>query len=203
MCHINAYHDYKRIFLSGDFPAIARNTASVYDKNNNCLLLNYFNLTCMVDLTSGEITSEQFIPSATDQIIIWNYLSNANGDDPNGKWLGFIELPNAQNHQLVFKNKTSVPLSENFGTNPAAFKKAAEALGGITTKLGDIGYIFKVFPKIMVAAILYLADEEFPANANIIFDASIINQLDTPNAYTMGIEVANKLCNLWPQMIKA
>jgi len=195
MCHLNAYDDYKRLFLAGDFQTMARLSGSELDPDGNCMIVSYFNRNCRVDLASGEITAGEFIPGETDKIIIWNYLVHSKGEEPAGKWVGFAEVPNARNHQQMFKRNSVELLARTFGTDPEGFSRAAEALGGEVLKMGNLGFGFKVFPKLLVAVSLYLADEEFPASANMVFDAAVVKQLDVPNIYTLGCEIARKLCS--------
>ncbi|MDA8234840.1 MAG: DUF3786 domain-containing protein [Clostridia bacterium] len=194
MCHLNAYEDYKRRFLAGDSTVIAQQSGGKIAHGTNYLLISYFNQEVKVDLVTGEIDGKETLLSDTDKIIIWSYLINAKGLEPVGKWVGFAEMPGAQNHQQMFKRNTTEPLAQTFGADAEGFARAAAALGGQKVKLGDSGYVFQVFPKVLVAVSIYLDDEEFPANANLIFDVAIIEQLDAPNIYTLSTEIARKLC---------
>ncbi|MHB8172496.1 MAG: DUF3786 domain-containing protein [Thermincolia bacterium] len=194
MCHLNAYEDYKRLFLAGDVSVMVQQSGGKVLQKENCIIFPYFGRDVRLDLATGNISAEEILLSDSDKIIIWNYLVNARGNEPTGKWVGFAEIPGAQNHQQMFKRNSTEPLAQTFGTEADSFSRAATGLGGQEVKLGDLGYVLKVFPKVLVAVSIYLADEEFPASANLVFDEAIIEELDVPNIYTLGNEIARKLC---------
>ena len=60
-----------------------------------------------------------------------------------------------------------------FGENVDGFTRAADRLGGTAVDAGDAAFEFSVFPHVPVQLILHAGDEEFPPEANILFDDSI------------------------------
>jgi hypothetical protein len=77
-------------------------------------------------------------------------------------------------HSLdMFKN----PLEETFGRCPDDFLQAGLSIGGVKADYGDVGLKFQALPRIPVLFILWTADDEFPAKANILFDPTIEHHL--------------------------
>lgn len=68
--------------------------------------------------------------------------------------------------------RASQPLEQAFGSNSDGFVAAAETMGGEKLSLGDASFMFHALPRLRLAVILYLADEEFPSSVNILFDAA-------------------------------
>jgi hypothetical protein len=64
--------------------------------------------------------------------------------------------------------------------------RAAGRLKGEPTGIGDAGFGFRVFPKVPVRVILYAGDEEFPAEANILFERSIERMLSPEDVAWMA-----------------
>ena len=60
-----------------------------------------------------------------------------------------------------------------FGQNLAGLSDAASQLEGRAIDSGDVGFEFCILPNVPLQLIVYAADEEFPAEANILFDRTI------------------------------
>lgn len=60
----------------------------------------------------------------------------------------------------------NAPLEERFGRDPVGFMQAGTALGGEPLAAGDAALAFQIFPGLTVEVILWLADEEFPAQVS-------------------------------------
>jgi hypothetical protein len=60
----------------------------------------------------------------------------------------------------------SAPLEERFGNDLTGFLQAGESLGAEPRPTGDAALAFQVYPGLMVEVILWLADDEFPAQVS-------------------------------------
>ena len=67
----------------------------------------------------------------------------------------------------------NAPLEERFGQNLPGFLQAGELLGGEPRAAGDAALAFQVFPGLMVEVILWLSDEEFPAQVSFRVPGSL------------------------------
>lgn len=67
----------------------------------------------------------------------------------------------------------SAPLEERFGRDPESFMAAGRCLGGEPRAAGDAALGFRLFPGLTVEAILWAADEEFPAQASFTVPAGL------------------------------
>jgi len=116
--------------------------------------------------------SEKDVP-LQEQILILHYLLADAAGVPAGDWVAYREIPGATFYFAAFIKRAVDPLKKVFGQNIAAFIAAAARLSAEPVGLGDAGFEFKVFPKVPLRLILHAADEEFPAEATILFDRSI------------------------------
>ncbi len=64
-----------------------------------------------------------------------------------------------------------------FEQHPERFRRACEALGGVTVDLGDIGYQFPVFGGLSVILKFYFSDEDFPASITLLWDENTLQYL--------------------------
>jgi len=60
----------------------------------------------------------------------------------------------------------SAPLEERFGNDVTGFRRAGASLGAEPRAAGDAALAFQVYPGLTVEVILWLADDEFPAQAS-------------------------------------
>lgn len=132
----------------------------------------------------------------TDRIVILQYLTEVCGVPPSGKWISCRELPWGNNHYASFKLEAMDPLAQRFASSPMEFELACQKLGGKKLALGDLAFVIPVFPKLQLAFILWLADEEWPARANILFDATASMHLNTEGLEVLGINMSERIIHL-------
>ncbi|MGI6065729.1 MAG: DUF3786 domain-containing protein [Bacillota bacterium] len=125
-----------------------------------------------------------------ERILLLHYLVHAGGSSLTGKIISFKELPGGSIYIEPFTNRCIRPLTFLFGKDLEGFRQAAELCGGIKQSFGDISYCFKALPNIPVTFVLWAEDDEFPANANIIFDETASDYLPTEDyAFLCGMVV--------------
>lgn len=115
----------------------------------------------------------------TEQILILHYLSKATGEPLSGHSIDFREVPEGGFYWSAFVSRAKKPLLETFGNDLDLYLKAAQSLGGEPQDLGDAAARFLAFPLVPVTHVLWRGDEEFPAEGNILFDATISRHLST------------------------
>jgi hypothetical protein len=108
-----------------------------------------------------------------EQVLLLHYLRADGPASPAGEWVAYREIPGAGFYFSAFVKRAVDPLKNRFGRNPGAFVAAAGRLDGRPVEPGDAGFEFTVLPHVTLRLILYTADEEFPAEANILFERRI------------------------------
>ncbi len=117
--------------------------------------------------------------SLPEQILILHYLLNASGEPPSGRSIDFRQVPEGGFYWSAFVSRAKKPLLSTFGHDLALYVKVAASLGGEPQPLGDAAARFLAFPKVPITHILWGGDEEFPPEANILFDETIPGYLPT------------------------
>jgi len=112
-----------------------------------------------------------------EQVLVLHYLQADLPGPPSGDWVAYREVPGAAFYFAAFVKRAVDPLKKAFGHDLAGLKRAAARLDGAAVGFGDAGFEFRLFPKVPVRLILYAGDEEFPAEASILFDRSIAGML--------------------------
>jgi hypothetical protein len=107
-----------------------------------------------------------------EQVLILHYIGADELPEPMGRWIAYREIPGAAFYMAAFVKRAIDPLKKVFGTNLAGLTTAAGRLDALPVATGDAAFQFRVFPKIDLQVILWQGDEEFDAEANVVFDAA-------------------------------
>lgn len=131
-------------------------------------------------------------PSSPErQSMFLHYLRTADGTRLADRWISFRELPDGAFYHRAFQGYCGDRLARTFGNEPELFRQAARVVGGTRLSLGDVAFAFQALPRVPLAVIYWLGDEEFPPTAQVLFDASASHYLPTDGLAVLG----NWLCD--------
>ncbi len=108
-----------------------------------------------------------------EQVLILHYLTAESAKKLTGDWIAYREIPEASFYFSAFVKRAIDPLKKVFGQNISGLSKAANNINGKAIDIGDAGFEFKFFPKVPLQLIMWKGDDEFPPEANILFDKTI------------------------------
>ncbi len=188
----DAYHLALAAFRSEpDLEFRARLAGALFDKEQRAISISYCGCDYLVGVDGGiEPVSSREKPELTDEILILQYLTRSSGLPPRGQWLSFLELPGGPQHYAPFQREAISPLAREFGDDPEDFRRVVESFGGEGMDAGDVGAVIPALPKVPLALVLWAADEEFEARANILFDVTASTHLETASLYMLGIQLS-------------
>ena len=164
--------------------------------------LSYLNYTLRID-------PENFSVYSTDpknrvdpalEVMILHYLRDARATSPTGRWVSYRELPSGGFYYPVFRTRAESPLVKRFGSQAGLFKKATSRLSGEPIQYGDLAFKIITFPRLPLVYILWTENEEFPANASILFDSSAENHLHIEDLAYLGETVTRELIRSAPRI---
>jgi hypothetical protein len=112
-----------------------------------------------------------------EKIILCHYLLHASGNPQKGELITFRQIPDGHFYFDAFQRRARDPFVATFGRDPELFQRCAQMLGGRQAATGDVGMSFQVFPRVAIHLIIWKGDDEFPPEANILFDANIQHDL--------------------------
>ena len=136
-----------------------------------------------------EAESQKEVP-IQEQILILHYMLSPPPTTLTDNWISYREIPGASFYYSAFVKRAIDPLKKVFGQNVDGLLRAGEILDGKIIDTGDVGYEFRPFPNIPVRLILWAADDEFPAEANIVFNENIRGSLSPEDiAWLAGMVV--------------
>jgi hypothetical protein len=131
--------------------------------------------------------------SSFTQCLILTYLVTADGTTPSGRWVSFRELPDGLFYAQAFQGYSGDRLVRELEGGIAAFRRAAEALGGELLEIGDAGYAFIVLPRVHLAVVYWQGDEEFPSQAQVLFEDTTSHYMPTDGLAVLGSQLVGRL----------
>ena len=132
--------------------------------------------------------------STFDTAMLIYYLHSADGAPMADRWVGFRELPNGGFYNQAFQGYSGNRVATAFGEEPDRFAEAARGLKGWPMPdLAEFAFSFQPLPRIRLAAVLWPGDEDFPAQASILFDAAASHYMTTDGLALLGSGLTGRL----------
>jgi hypothetical protein len=116
-----------------------------------------------------------------------NYLVYVKDEPPSGQLIKPSSLPGGD---IYVKGTHALPLdalAERYGADPDALLRRGTLLGGIRAEYGDASMTVRPFPHLPLTAIVWRGDDEFPANADLLFDATARLHLPAEMLYNTAV----------------
>jgi len=128
------------------------------------------------------------------RILLLDYLRSGDGSRPVGRWIGYQELPEGAFYRRAFQGYTGDQLVRDLAGDIDAFRRAARALAGeAVPEIGDAAYAFRVLPRVLLAVVWWAGDDEFPANATVLFDEAAGRYLPADGLAALGRMLCGRL----------
>jgi len=124
-----------------------------------------------------DVDTQQFsIMETGEEAAIWlailtaHYLNNTSGISPTGNLKHFREFKEGHFYEPAFNRRTRDVLIGVFGNDPGLMLGAGKRLHGRIIQTGDAAVELAYFPCLPITCILWKGDDEFPAEASVLFD---------------------------------
>ncbi|MBW1788108.1 MAG: DUF3786 domain-containing protein [Deltaproteobacteria bacterium] len=158
------------------------------------------NITCVPKERRTTDSHGDPIEDFLSELVILLYLVGKDADPgsresspPPGKAVSPLQLPTGSTFFRGPHVIPTAPLAEGFGDDPEGFLRAGESLGGSAWKQGDASFKLMVLPYVEMHFILYVADDEFPANVNILVSETIDRYLSLDGVWGLSNIVVKRL----------
>lgn len=146
------------------------------------LYIIYFSKRFRIDRKNGFITEDGKSPGFDTVMNIYNtFYYSAAHPVASGNLVAFRQVKRVYPFEAAYRRTIIFRLQELFAGKTEELRKACEALGGTLLPQGDVGYVLPVFPFLNIAVLFWDKDEEFEAQANMLFDSNITDFLHEEN----------------------
>lgn len=110
-----------------------------------------------------------------------------------GDWFSEKDLPGGS---IFFRGPHKIPtelIVNRFKNDLQEFKKQCLRFGGKPVNMADAAFCFSIAPDISVVVLYWLGDEDFPAEAKILYDQSIIGLLSLDIVFALAVGVCSRI----------
>ncbi|MBC3887040.1 DUF3786 domain-containing protein [Acetobacterium paludosum] len=184
----SSYFVSRDLFKNHDPFEMSEKSRCSFDQKSGTFEIAVLGEKYIVHYPSGEVCNaqEENFDNYSVKIIILRYLMNAKGKENEDELISFKEFPDGP---LYYSNfyKRCIQVFANIGNEmPDELKKYMNAINGIPLGKGDLSWQFTVMPGVTAAGILWFGDDEFEAEAQILFDKSLTKVFNIKDLAILG-----------------
>ena len=179
--------NWRKKFLEMDQETLIRKFDLEADEE--ALYITYFSRKLRIDRKNGVITDQGARPGFDTVMNIYNtFYYAAEHPVASGNLVAFRQVKRVYPFEAAYRRTIISRLQEIFSGKTAELEKACKALGGIPLPQGDVGYVLPVFPFLNIAVLFWDKDEEFDAQANMLFDSEITEFMHEENVVCVAAD---------------
>ena len=109
------------------------------------------------------------VPPLPAQTFLLRYLLESRDVRWGGEWKTFREMPWGEMYIKPYTGRVLTRAAFTFGTRVAAFRAAANIMGGLPLPNGDAGFQFDLIGGYRMRILVWEGDDEFPPNAQVLY----------------------------------
>ena len=179
--------NWRKKFLEMDQETLIRKFD--LESDEEALYITYFSRKLRIDRKNGVITDQGARPGFDTVMNIYNtFYYAAEHPVASGNLVAFRQVKRVYPFEAAYRRTIISRLQEIFSGKTAELEKACKALGGMPLPQGDVGYMLPVFPFLNIAVLFWDKDEEFDAQANMLFDSEITEFMHEENVVCVAAD---------------
>ena len=167
------------------------------EMDDKALYIDFFSEKFRLDHESGMITSveepDRVLGFNTIMCIYHLFYYSKKDAKLKGDFVPYRQVKRGAPFAPAFEKTVVKPFAKVFDGHLEAFIKAGEVLEGKPIKQGDAGFILPAFENIPVMVVFWDGDDEFAAQANILFDADITDFFHEETVVCIGSEAVSRM----------
>jgi len=134
--------------------------------------------------------------SLPEKIILCHYLLGSDGSRLTNNLINFRQIPDGHFYFSAFQKRATEPLLMTFGNAPETLLQCGEKIGAVVAQYGDFSITVPALPKIPITLVLWKGDDEFPPEASILFDETIMKYLPVEDVAVISGMTVYKLMGI-------
>jgi hypothetical protein len=177
-------------------PDVCRRSRCHYDAGEQCYTLSVWGDAYTVYPHESRIDrlSHHMGPAhAYLDLFIVHYLLHAKAVDVANTWISEKDIPGGA---TFFRGPHEIPtdlIVRRYDRDIEAFKSACCRLQGSRLDMADTAFAFRAAPRIPVAVLYFIGDEDFPSESRLLFDSSITAHLAADIVYALAVDTCERL----------
>jgi hypothetical protein len=177
---------------------VCARTGCVYDTQAGCYKVMVWGETYWITPSKNSVMREGANGTRNHDhgflsLFTMHYLLETRSPPLDQVWISEKEIPGGA---TFFRGPHALPtelITKRFGNDLTLFRARCEAIGGTPLEMADAAYRFEIVPQVPVAVLYWCGDEEFPAEARLLFDKNISRYLATDVVFSLAVGVCERL----------
>jgi hypothetical protein len=174
---------------------VCRRALCGYDVQQKCYTLSVWGEEYNIFPEGSRITR---LSHPTDKVttslglFVVHYLLTCKETPIRKEWISVKDITGGE---TFFRGPHNIPadlIEKKYGDDLQLFHDVSVQLGGTALDMADAAYCFRIAPRIPVAVLLWQEDDEFPAQAKMLFDRSISDHLALDIIFALAVEVCSR-----------
>ncbi|MEG0377646.1 MAG: DUF3786 domain-containing protein, partial [Eubacterium sp.] len=167
---------------------IAEKSTCPYDGEKGLFTVTLMGQMYKVKYPEGDVllADEKEFDDYKSMTMILRYLLNAQGMPPMGTTVAYRDISGGNHYFKSFEGRCLKRFAFTFNYDVKGLKHAMEKLKAEPKSFGDLSYCFEFIDNMYLTVILWLGDDEFPPEAQILFDRNITSGFDAEDLAVMG-----------------
>lgn len=190
---------YMERFKGTDAHEIAARCALPYDEETHTftfpLLGDEYKITHPDFVVTGERT-----PTNAERILFLRYMLDGKSAAPGGKYLTYREFPWGEVYVQQFTGRCIVRYSFSYGFKPDFLREIMQHMPAKEISVSNVGYEVTLMPGLTMQFLLWLGDDEFPPNAQILFSDNFRYAFTAEDMANIGDIVISRMKNIGIQL---
>ena len=177
---------------------VCARTGASHDQNTNAYTLPFWTGACQISVDERRASWAVGTPQLPDYLtlVAVHCLLSAQTIRPSGRWVSEKDLPGGA---TFFRGPHAIPttlITSMAHDSIPTFTSRCLTLGGTTLAMADAACAFTITEQLPVAVLYWAGDEEFPAEARLLFDETIIDHFHLDIVYALAVGVAETIGGL-------
>jgi len=175
---------------------VCARSGATYDPASNAYTVPLLNERIRVSVADRTVWRSDNVTSFNVALLSVVYLIEARSAPQSGEWTTPEALPAGS---FFFRGPHAVPTSEvaqRFARDKDLFLEAGRRLGARAVEGGDACVEIQALPRIPMRLVLWLADDEFPAQVTVLFDRRVDQQLPMDVLHGLMRHVTSELVRI-------
>ena len=124
-----------------------------------------------------------------DRLLALHYLEQTAPPVPTGKLVSFRDFPGGLFYYQPFLSRTAAPLVKRFGDDLEQLRRNLGRFDWTPLPLGDLGATVHALGALQIAIVYRRGDDEFPPEADVLFDSCVKRAFQAEDAATLASRV--------------
>ena len=183
---------YLEKFRAGDPAEMAARCGLPYDGEKRTVTLTLLGEAFTVSHPDYMIVGPSPLTNA-ERILFLRYLLDGRHALPGGTYLTYREFPWGEVYLQQFTGRCIKRFAFSYSSRPETLNRIMERLPAKPLSRSDAGWEVELMPGLTVQFLLWLADEEFPPNAQILFSDNFRYAFTAEDLANIGDIILNRM----------